>query len=95
MPSETPPKGFACFPELGNFEATTSDYIERHRNCYHPSGRTSIISKIASSVRRLKPRCRSVTSNDAWLRTCIAALNLRNLIGRGLTRRDGTWLLNI
>lgn len=32
-------------------------------------------------------------TNNAWLKTRTAALNLRNLIGRGLTRRDGTWLL--
>jgi hypothetical protein len=42
---------------------------------------------------RLKLRYRGVAPNDAWLRTRTAALNLRNLIGRGLTRRDGTWAL--
>jgi hypothetical protein len=43
--------------------------------------------------RRLKLRYRGVTPNDAWLKTRTAALNLRNLIGRGLTLHDGTWLL--
>jgi hypothetical protein len=43
--------------------------------------------------RRLKLRYRGAAPNDAWLKTRTAALNLRNLIGRGLTRHDGTWLL--
>jgi hypothetical protein len=42
---------------------------------------------------RLKLRYRGVTPNDAWLRGRTAALNLRNLIGRGLTRHDGAWTL--
>jgi Transposase DDE domain/Transposase domain (DUF772) len=43
--------------------------------------------------RRLKLRYRGVTANNAWLKRRTAALNLRNLIGRGLTRRDGAWAL--
>ena len=31
--------------------------------------------------------------NNAWLKRRTAALNLRNLIGRGLARLDGTWVL--
>ena len=31
--------------------------------------------------------------NNAWLKRRTAALNLRNLIGKGLTRRDGAWAL--
>jgi hypothetical protein len=34
-----------------------------------------------------------VTRNHAWLKRRTAALNLRNLIGRGLARRDGAWVL--
>jgi len=41
--------------------------------------------------RRLKLRYRGVAKNHAWLKRRTAALNLRNLIGRGLTRRDGAW----
>jgi hypothetical protein len=47
--------------------------------------------------RRLKLRCRGTVKNNAWLtrrstrRT--AALNLRNLLGRGLTRTAGVWVL--
>jgi hypothetical protein len=34
-----------------------------------------------------------VAANNAWLKRRTAALNLRNLVGRGLTRRDGAWAL--
>jgi hypothetical protein len=43
--------------------------------------------------RRLKLHYRGVTRNHAWLKRRTAALNLRNLPGRGLTRRDGAWVL--
>jgi hypothetical protein len=43
--------------------------------------------------RRLELRYRGVTPNQAWLKRRTAALNLRNLLGRGLTRRDGAWVL--
>ena len=42
---------------------------------------------------RLKLRYRGITPNDTWLRGRTAALNLRNLIGRGLTRTDQAWIL--
>jgi hypothetical protein len=34
-----------------------------------------------------------VTRNHAWLKRRTAALNLRNLLGRGLARRDSAWVL--
>jgi Transposase DDE domain len=43
--------------------------------------------------RRLKLRYRGAATNDAWLRRRTAAINLRNLLGRGLARRDSTWVL--
>jgi IS5 family transposase len=43
--------------------------------------------------RRIKLRYRGVTKNNAWLKRRTAALNLRNLTGRGLTRQDGAWIL--
>jgi len=43
--------------------------------------------------RRLKLRYRGVTRNHAWLKRRTAALNLRTLIGKGLARRDGAWVL--
>jgi hypothetical protein len=53
-----------------------------------------VISQIASrGGRRLKLRYRGVARNNAWLKHRTATLNLRNLIGRGLTREHGTWVL--
>jgi Transposase DDE domain/Transposase domain (DUF772) len=53
-----------------------------------------VISQLASrGGRRLKLRYLGTATNNAWLKRRTAALNLRNLIGRGLTRRDGTWAL--
>ena len=43
--------------------------------------------------RRLKLRYRGVTPNHAWLKRRTAALNLRNLLGKGLARRNGAWVL--
>ena len=43
--------------------------------------------------RRLKLRYRGTAKNNAWLKRRTAALNLRNLIGKGLTRRGGAWAL--
>jgi DDE family transposase/transposase-like protein DUF772 len=43
--------------------------------------------------RRVKLRYRGVTKNHAWLKYRTAALNLRNLAGRGLTPRGGAWVL--
>jgi hypothetical protein len=40
-------------------------------------------------------RVAGVTRNRAWLKRRTAALNLRNLTGKGLTRRDGAWILAI
>jgi len=43
--------------------------------------------------RRLKLRYRGTAKNHAWLKRRTAALNLRNLTGRRLARRDGAWAL--
>jgi hypothetical protein len=43
--------------------------------------------------RRLKLRYRGETRNHAWLKRRTAAVNLRNLLGHGLARHDGTWIL--
>jgi hypothetical protein len=53
-----------------------------------------VISQITSrSSRRLKLRYRGTKKNNAWLKCRIASLNLRNLVGRGLTRTAGVWVL--
>jgi hypothetical protein len=61
---------------------------------HHRPNVERVISQLASrGGRRLKLRYRGTATNHAWLKRRTAALNLRNLIGRGLTRRDGTWAL--
>jgi hypothetical protein len=53
-----------------------------------------VISQIASrGGRRLTLRYLGTGKNNAWLKHRTAALNLRNLIGRGLTRVAGAWIL--
>ena len=53
-----------------------------------------VVSQIASrGGRRLKLRYRGTVKNHAWLTRRTAGLNLRNLLGRGLTRTAGVWVL--
>jgi hypothetical protein len=53
-----------------------------------------VISQIASrGGRRLKLRYLGTARNNAWLKNRTAALNLRTLISRGLTRENRTWAL--
>ena len=53
-----------------------------------------VISQIASrGGRRLRLRYLGTARNNAWLKHRTAALNLRNLISRGLTRDNGAWVL--
>ena len=53
-----------------------------------------VISQIASrGGRRLTFRYRGTEKNNAWLTRRTAGLNLRNLLGRGLTRTAGVWVL--
>lgn len=64
------------------------DYM-KHR----PNVERAIAQVATWRGRRLKLRYRGVTRNHSWLKRRTAALNLRNLTGRGLARRDGTWVL--
>jgi hypothetical protein len=43
--------------------------------------------------RRLKLRYRGQARNHAWLKRRTAAVNLRNLLSKGLARQDDTWML--
>jgi Transposase domain (DUF772)/Transposase DDE domain len=53
-----------------------------------------VISQVASrGGRRLKLRYLGPARNNAWLKNRTAALNLRNLIGRGLRHSNGAWVL--
>jgi hypothetical protein len=71
-----------------DWPALREDYM-RHR----PHVERAVAQVATWRGRRLKLRYRGVTKNNAWLKRRTAALNLRNLIGRGLTRRDGAWAL--
>lgn len=73
---------WASNPELRDDYRTFRPNVER------------VISQIASrGGRRLKLRYRGTAKSNAWLKRRTAALNLRNLISRGLTRADSTWIL--
>jgi hypothetical protein len=66
----------------------------RERYRHHRPNVERVISQLASrGGRRLRLRYLGVANNNAWLKRRTAALNLRNLIGRGLTRRDSAWVL--
>ncbi len=53
-----------------------------------------VISQVASrGGRRVKLRYLGTAKNNAWLKNRTAALNLRNLISRGLNHHHGTWVL--
>jgi IS5 family transposase len=64
------------------------DYM-KHR----PSVERAVAQVATWRGRRLKLRYRGTARNNAWLKRRTAALNLRNLLGKGLTRRDGAWAL--
>jgi hypothetical protein len=68
--------------------ALREDYMTRR-----PDVERAIAQVATWRGRRLKLRYRGETANHAWLKRRTAALNLRNLLGRGLTRRDGIWAL--
>jgi len=60
---------------------------------YRPHVERAIAQVATFRGRRLKLRYRGVAKNHAWLKRRTAALNLRNLIGNGLHRRGGAWVL--
>jgi Transposase domain (DUF772)/Transposase DDE domain len=60
---------------------------------YRPNVERAVAQVATFRGRRLKLRYRGQTKNNAWLKHRTAALNLRNLIGKGLTRRAGAWAL--
>jgi DDE family transposase len=64
------------------------DYM-KHR----PSVERAVAQVATWRGRRLKLRYRGTARNHAWLKRRTAALNLRNLIAKGLARRDGAWAL--
>ena len=60
---------------------------------HRPNVERTVAHVATRGGRRLKLRYRGTIKNNAWLKRRTAGLNLRNLIGRGLTHREGTWTL--
>ena len=67
--------------------------LRKDYTAWRPNVERAIAQVATSRGRRLKLRYRGTARNHAWLKRRTAALNLRNLIGRGLTRRGGAWVL--
>jgi transposase-like protein DUF772/DDE family transposase len=68
--------------------ALRGDYM-----AHRPNVERTIAQVATWRGRRVKLRYRGTAKNHAWLKRRTAALNLRNLIGKGLARRDGAWAL--
>jgi Transposase domain (DUF772)/Transposase DDE domain len=60
---------------------------------HRPNVERTVAQVATRGGRRLKLRYRGTAKNNAWLKRRTAALNLRNLIGRGLDHHHGTWAL--
>jgi len=60
---------------------------------YRPNVERVIPQIACRGGRRLKLRYRGTARNNAWLKRRTAALNLRNLISRGLAFDNGAWVL--
>ena len=60
---------------------------------HRPNVERTVAQVATHGGRRIKLRYRGTVKNNAWLKRRTAALNLRNLLGRGLARVDGTWVL--
>jgi hypothetical protein len=70
-----------------------STWLREDYMTHRPNVERAVAQVATWRGRRLKLRYRGVTRNHAWLKRRTAALNLRNLIGKGLARRDGAWVL--
>ena len=60
---------------------------------HRPNVERAVAQVATCRGRRVKLRYRGTAKNHAWLKRRTAAINLRNLLGKGLTRRDGAWVL--
>ncbi len=70
-----------------------SSGLRKDYRTHRPNVERAVAQVATWRGRRLKLRYRGTARNDAWLKRRTAALNLRNLIGKGLARRDGAWAL--
>jgi hypothetical protein len=69
--------------------------LRKDYRTHRPNVERAIAQVATWRGRRLKLRYRGTAKNHAWLKRRTAALNLRNLLSKGLTRRDGAWALAI
>jgi hypothetical protein len=67
--------------------------LRKDYRTHRPNVERAIAQVATWRGRRLKLRYRGVAQNHAWLKRRTAAVNLRNLLGKGLARRDGAWAL--
>lgn len=74
--------------------AEQPDLRERYRR-FRPNVERTVSQVASRGGRRLKLRYRGTTKNHAWLTRRTAGLNLRNLVGRGLTCAAGAWVLTV
>jgi IS5 family transposase len=72
--------------------AADPDLREDYRH-HRPNVERTVAQVATQGGWRIKLRYRGTTKNQAWLKRRTAALNLRNLTGRGLSRSAGTWAL--
>ena len=67
--------------------------LRKDYRTHRPNVERAIAQVATWRGRRVKLRYRGVARNHAWLKRRTAAVNLRNLLGKGLARRDGAWAL--
>jgi hypothetical protein len=67
--------------------------LRQDHRTYRPNVERTVSQVATQSGRRIKLRYRGTTKNNARLKYRTTALNLRNLIGRGLTGVDGIRVL--
>ena len=83
-------------PRDGLLRAARADWgatgLRKDYTAWRPNVERAV-AQVATFRAAAKLRYRGVTKNHAWLKRRTAALNLRNLIGKGLTRRGGAWAL--
>jgi hypothetical protein len=67
--------------------------LRKNYMAHRPNVERAVAQVATWRGRRLKLRYRGVNKNHAWLKRRTAALNLRTLIGKGLTWHGGAWVL--
>jgi hypothetical protein len=70
-----------------------SSGLRKDYRTHRPNVERAIAQVATWRGRRVKLRYRGTAKNHAWLKRRTAALNLRNLLGKGLTRCGGAWAL--